>query len=559
MTDKTPEQIEYEIRLRKRLTLLKEQLEAGKVKIAEGLQVAESLKNVRYGEDGEIDLDSVDGFVRSMALGIEGMHTRQELKKVASLIEIQNAYFNFLDINFSKYYKIMKKEKVTPHDVGMLFSSSESNIKEVKTYMYKTLDYIDEFWAEVGDIAQIHVEDMNNNLKGVFGGDLFPNHEENIASKCSLYTDTIILPDPFLRSKHIFKTFDDSQKVYYFIKHAMNLLQYKDLACADLDIPIVVVLPDYSVLDNSEKDYYSKLAEEDSLSHNAKMFGRSFDSFEDFMEFASKLDTIEKAISEMSDTSRVLFDTEWGNDPLTQITKMKDSSAFKSTGISHPGEIIANMSFGRMATSNELLVKASRVRGVPIIDAPTSWEYFKWKLEYDSKNVENLTNVTDLHMTKALQSLSGNDMQWIGNIPVESLIEIRKENAMDEIRSILTKDISNLIDMNPTNFHRSHDQVFDNITEAFRKHQENINDLKNKKWSFYGKDIGSMLVTGSLEITAALTGTPLFGLLKLGMDQVTDTPKLKDIPQTIKDLKEENDKVQKSPVGMFFNIKKESV
>jgi hypothetical protein len=441
----------------------------------------------------------------------------------------------------------------------MLFSSSESNIKEVKTYMYKTLDFIDEFWAEAGDIAQIHVEDMNNNLKGVFGGDLFPNNEENIASKCSLYTDTINLPDPFLRSKHIFKTFDDSQKVYYFIKHAMNLLQYKDLACADLDIPIIVVLPDYSALDNNEKEYYSELAKEDSLSHNAKMFGRNFDSIEDFMEFASKLDTIEKAISEISDTSRVLFDTEWGNDPLTQITKMRNSNAFKSTGISHPGEIIANMSFGRMATSNELLVKSRRVRGVPIIDAPTSWEYFKWKLEYDSKNVENLTNITDLHMTKALQSLSGSDMQWIGNIPVESLIEIRRENAMDEIRNILTKDISNLIDINPTNFHRSHDKVFDNISEAFKKHQENINNLKNKKWSFYGKDIGSMLVTGSLEITAALTGTPLFGLLKLGMDQVTDTPKLKDIPQTIKDLKEENDEVQKSPVGMFFNIKEKSI
>ena len=92
--------------------------------------------------------------------------------------------------------------------------------------------------------------------------------------------------------------------------------------------------------------------------------------------------------------------------------------------------------------------------------------YFLTKLFKFSNNVESLTKITDLHMTKALQSLSGTDMQWIGNIPVESLIKIRKENAMDEIRSILTKDISSLIDTNPTNFNRTHDQVFDNISES---------------------------------------------------------------------------------------------
>ena len=37
--------------------------------IKEGLKVADSLKAVRYGPDGEIDLDTVDGLVRSLALG----------------------------------------------------------------------------------------------------------------------------------------------------------------------------------------------------------------------------------------------------------------------------------------------------------------------------------------------------------------------------------------------------------------------------------------------------------------------------------------------------------
>ena len=228
----------------------------------------------------------------------------------------------------------------------------------------------------------------------------------------------------------------------------------------------------------------------------------------------------------------------------------------KNIGVSHPGEIIANMSFGRMATSNELLIKSRRLGGTPIIDAPTSWKYFKWKLEYDSEKMESVTDLKNLHINKSLQGLSKHDMTWIGNIPPQALIEIRQQGAMDEIRHIMSSDIDKLIEINPNNFHRTQDQVFDNLQEAFIKHQENLKELSHKKWKFAGQDIGSWLVTGGIEVTAALTGTPLFGLTSWGAGQLLDTPKLKDLPKSIKSLKEENDKLNKSPVGMLFNIQR---
>ncbi len=62
------------------------------------------------------------------------------------------------------------------------------------------------------------------------------------------------------------------------------------------------------------------------------------------------------------------------------------------------------------------------------------------------------------------------------------------------------------------------------------------------------------MVIGGIEVIAALTGTPTWGLAGLTVNQLFDSPKLKDIPESIKDLKEENDKIHKSPVGMLFNI-----
>ena len=61
-----------------------------------------------------------------------------------------------------------------------------------------------------------------------------------------------------------------------------------------------------------------------------------------------------------------------------------------------------------------------------------------------------------------------------------------------------------------------------------------------------------------LEVTAAITGAPVWGMATIAADQALDAPKLKDIPQSIRDLSNENEKIKKSPVGMLFNINKKN-
>lgn len=212
------EEVEYEERLRRRLQILQQSIKDGKVKIHEGLKSNDSLKAVKYGVDGEVDLNTVDGLVRSMALAVTEFHDREELKKACSLEEIQNSYFKILETNFSHFYDLMKKNKLTPHTAALSVSENAQAVIEVTAKLKEFLDYLKDFWNELGEIAYIHVEDMHKNIKGIFGGDLFPAHDENLASKCGIYTDTIILPDPFLRSLHIFEKSPPDEKAYYFIK-----------------------------------------------------------------------------------------------------------------------------------------------------------------------------------------------------------------------------------------------------------------------------------------------------------------------------------------------------
>jgi hypothetical protein len=404
----------YEERLQRRLQILKKQFEAGKITLAPGLQVIESLKAVRSAPDGTVDLASVDGLVRSLALVVEVMHDREELKKSISLAEIQNTYFSFVERNFGQFYRIMLDRGLTPHDAGIALSRKESTIAELTKNLAGFLATIEEFWTHVGDAAHIHVEDMHEALKGVFGGDLFPSHEENIASKCGLYSDALILPDPFMRSKYLFERWSAEQKAYYLIKHALNLLQYRELACADLTPPIVVILPDRAALEENERDFINQLGLRDALTHAATIFGRPFESPDELFKYAGALQSVDKLIPAIKDPSRILFNTEWEGTLREKLQRAMTGQPAHLLQTDNPGIIVASEAVGRMGVCNELLIKARRLRGTPIIDAPTSWQYFVWKLEYDAAQSERETNFSDLHVVRGLQRLAENEMEWNG-------------------------------------------------------------------------------------------------------------------------------------------------
>ncbi len=298
--------------------------------------------------------------------------------------------------------------------------------------------------------------------------------------------------------------------------------------------------------------YISRLSQDDALIHGCKIFGRKFQNIDELMEFASTLDSIERVAAEVADPKRVLFDTEWKGsfkEILERATKDSQAELLRTT---NPGIIVASQAFGRMSVCNELLIKARRLRGTPIIDAPTSWQYFAWKLEYDAENVEKETNLSDLHVVRGLQSLAENEMEWLGRVPPAALIEMRKTDAIKEIRQILGKGVQELSFANPLNFHRTTDTVFDNIHKAFKEHKKIIDELNSKKWKFAGSDIGSWIVVGSLAVAAAATGQPFWGLAAVAADQLLDAPKLRDIPESIRKLADESQKVKQSPVGMLF-------
>lgn len=539
--------------LRRRLEILRNYLESDKIVIAQHLanDFESSLLAVKTGADGQIDLSTVDGRVRSIAMTVAMMKDRDDTKSAVTLVDIQEAYFRRVTAMFQQAHSLMLEYDADPHSFSSAMSRDTEHVEQNHPLIEPFVSELREFWQVMADPARFHLQDLNA-LKGIFGGDLFPSYERNIASSTGVYLDTIVLTDPFMNSQPLFPLWSKAEAVRMFLKHGLQLMNYRDLAVAELNPPIIAIMPFDSAHDNSYRDALFSSAGGKALRHAEIIFRKKFYETDELREFLLEFKDIEHFVSSLADPSRLLFDTEWRGDKASQIKRALQESALISG--EHVGRMVFNQCFGRMSQATDLLWKSQSLGGIPLVDAPTSWKYFNWSLEYIAQFDVNKN--TPLYVSRGMLRLAESEMQWIGNIPNDALIEIRKEGALEEIRSIISKGVDEVAALNPDNFFRSADKIYDNLETAFADHQSKIDALRAKKWKFATSDIGSWVVSGAVEVASAILGTPTLGLASVAVSQLTDAPKIKDIPKAMRDLKAEGEAITKSATGLLFKYRK---
>jgi hypothetical protein len=538
--------------LRRRLELLREYFEDGKIKIAPHLidGFKESFGAVRYGSDGQVDLSTVDGRVRAMALAIAGMDQRDKTKEVASLRDIQNSYFEFVDHSFGDLRKEMVLANANPHSMSWAMSQHAETVDHVYPQIQTFVDALAEFWSGAEEVARYHLQDLNV-TKGVYGGDLFPSYAHNIASTCGLYLDTIVLTDPFMNSRILFPRWSRPEAVRYFVKHGLNVLSYKHLALADLSPPIVAIVPFRSSIDNEEGAWLRRIAEKDGLSHAQAIFDRPFESVDELLEFARSFQSVDALVSAVRHPDRLLFDIEWKEPLRQQVTR----ALTESSGLLAEADLpflVMNQTIARMMQANDVIGKSREFSGTPLMDAPTSWQYLNWKLEYDAEL--SPTTRQPMHVVHALQDVE-NKAEWLGKIPADALIDMRQQGALAEIRSVLFKGVQDVVDAEANDFEQVSSRILENLDDAYRKHREAMDELKQNRRRFYGYDIGSWLVTGTIGVAAAITANPALAVAALAAHEVLPAPTLREIPGRLKKLGKREQIQRQTPMGLLFEYK----
>ena len=330
-------------------------------------------------------------------------------------------------------------------------------------------------------------------------------------------------------------------------------MEYREAALANVDDPIVVILPNRSDVYPTDQDVLLSRARPSAIKHASYLFGRDFESVDHLTEFCNDLPTAERVLGELKGGDRLIFDTEYGSTAQEQLTEIirVDTPGVPGADPRHAGAHIAGLCIGRMTQALGLQLSAAERYGAPLIMADISWQYYKWLLEYQCLTSDQIPELASLHVSRALMTERTTNLDWLGNVPMSTVIEIRKNGLADEVRSIVGSGVENLIARRPENFFRTADQVVENSDRAFREHSQKLRDAKASKLKLYGLALPGALVSGVIGIAGAITGSvPLaVGGALLG---TLGLPNLKDIKGRRQDLVAREREYQTSATGLLF-------
>jgi hypothetical protein len=216
------------------------------------------------------------------------------------------------------------------------------------------------------------------------------------------------------------------------------------------------------------------------------------------------------------------------------------------------GNHVFKACIGRMPQAVAAQRNAQHFGGTPLINAETSWLHYNWMLEYEGAPVRgDEKERTSMHVVRALMSETGKNLEWLGNVPPETVLQIRKQGLAEEVRAILGHGVSDLIGIKPDNYFRTADQVVENLEQAFRAHQKAIAEARLKKLKLFGIDVTQCVATGGLAVAAALTGNVALGVVS-GIASSTGFPNLKDIKTKFTNIVAEDRARKLSPTGLLF-------
>ncbi len=542
--------------LTERIYLIKEKLEAGELKIAahlwEGFR--KSFDSIRLRDDGLVDPNTVDGRLRAMGAGLHGFEERKQLKEKFSIHQLQEAYFRILFNDFGEIYEMMVRADKSPHHVSQFLSTQSEFVNDVTNNANELYTLIKEFWDTAADIGIFHLQD-GKQLKATFAGDLFPAYSENAVSIGGLYIDTIVLPCPILR---IFPLKDHMRKEAFsalLMKHILTCMTYRDVILEEIETPIAMILPHVTDISLDKKRDLFDTTTPYLLKHIDNMFGVRLGGMEELEEYFSTLTTADAVLDALVKPNLLMFDTEWGRSAKEQLIHLlKKEHDVKISGDNTPVglQVLYNLS-GRFPQAYAAKENALTLGGVPFINAETSWIYYNWLLEYDSKTKEKDPGlIQSLHVSHALSIDNQSQISWLGNVPVKTVIELRRRDMMNEVRDLLSSGINELIANNENGYIETTNRVIDNIDNAFKRHQLFIKKAKKDKLKILGIDIGLMVVSGSIGLAAAYKGDPSLGVLSTGLG-LYGFPNIKDIKSEWKEQKMRMDAYRNSPVGVLFN------
>ena len=319
--------------------------------------------------------------------------------------------------------------------------------------------------------------------KLVIGGSTrFTGTHLDSVRKMLLYADTILIPDPVLPWVEK-ERIEEKFRHVLFLENIFMLLHLKPIVDANLQHPAVFVFPSWEKT-LEDKDAVTKDALEGlCVAFFSFYLGKRFENIEDILQY---IQSSENDFLRLVDEKRLFIPPEGtGNETISesinlyreQIKTWRSEEYTRATNEWSNGSLVWNGIYERLVPQFHVLENADTLQAQPMFCIPAHWHYYSLCAEMYQGRLLRQALLRESTVS-TLRSLNRSEFQWLGNVPISALVELRKNNANEEFRRRLGAFTDQLHDASVNDIDRVAAEVGQGMASLMHEHQKEIERIQ---------------------------------------------------------------------------------
>lgn len=346
-------------------------------------------------------------------------------------------------------------------------------------------------------------------LKLVLGGSsrLSRSHIKSVR-KMLLYTDCVLVPDPVLPWLETDRTEERFRHVH-LLEQVFWLLHLKPFVDADLPYPAVLVFPSWE----KGLEKYDASTQERQMALTTSVvnqhIGASFHDIDELREFAlakptELLTAIDKSKIFLAPGADAVESLDAGIERYWDHIRTWRSSAHIAALGKLPRSILAlNALMERLAPQYHLLENAEELRAQPMMALPAHWHYHRLIVETFEGQLVHAGSLSQSTIS-TLRALNHPGNDWLGNVPIKSLVTLRENNENEAFRKALSAYTSDLHEADVENIDRIAGEVGRGLAAMIVAHRREVRRIADEYKLEYSKTLAAGVVTAAAMFMPAL-------------------------------------------------------
>ena len=347
-----------------------------------------------------------------------------------------------------------------------------------------------------------------------------------------LYADTVLIPDP------VFPWFETERLEERFrhvklIEAVFAVLHLKPLIDADLRIPPVCIFPSFEKSLDKDDDVTRQGAAQLITDVLAYYIDPGLQQIDDVRQFAVKHS--ERFVEKVGLAS--LFVAPGGpvgepiHDALARyIANLETWRSPEWLAWFHKLPIHAQVLNGimeRIAPQYHLLENADELASHPLVAVEQQAYYLRIIADMDNARLTHLQALIPEH-EMLIRGLGHERMRWLSNVPIDALIELRRNGENVQFRDRLLNSFSALHRADLNNIDRVAAEIGTEISRMQAEHDAHIKEIQEKYQTSYSLTaVGAWAAAGAAFIPALApfvgTAAPFALAAKYAWDKIAET------------------------------------